>query len=351
MQLEKALQVKGIWRRWSSYEIVNGAVSPAVGAELIEYDPWDAYRKNADKYRTVEQPYNCMLELAATLELERQKGVVPSRPNMNLLTPTLGPQNDADRSILQWCNEHGLLGLVPVLSTEIRLDHELFHYRDGGMWLTHFEAHDREGRVSTTTRPQTEQGENDSLTRSVDGHSTQQTLTWFSDSVCKYEKTRLSDKRVFFDARNRSDHFAPWRPGSRAFWSVYSEPVQDIAKWCTVFTKATYWLSQPNSDTEFLTTSFKIIRNLAESVTPSFRLYPARKAVLDEERISPGLLASFALMFAWDHVEGRRVIQCKRCDRHFVSDDHRAAYCSPRCRSTAQRRRYRAKRAMPQNEV
>lgn len=342
MQAEKALQVNGIWHRWSRYEVVNGAVSPAKDADFMKFDPWFAYRQNSDKYRTVEQPYCALLELGRKLENERARGVLPSKPNLGSPTPKLGPQNDSDNVILQWCNEYGPLGLVPVLSSEIRLGHAEYHYREGGKWFTYFEGRDQERRFSTTTRPQIESGEKDSVTRPVDGRRPEQRITWLSDSVHEYERTALSEKRVFFDPWYCSEGFSPWRPGSIAFWRVYAEPVQEIAYWCRVFTNAVNWLSGSTRRDDFFKESFRIIKNLAESVTPSFELYPTRTVVLDEARISPGLLASYALMFAWDLVEERCVIQCKRCDRYFVSDEHRARYCSPRCRSTAQSRRYRA---------
>jgi hypothetical protein len=65
---------------------------------------------------------------------------------------------------------------------------------------------------------------------------------------------------------------------------------------------------------------------------------------LEQVTISPGLLSSYALMFLLDQVENRRALRCEVCVRYFVSDERRALYCSPRCRHTAQSRRYRLKR-------
>lgn len=36
--------------------------------------------------------------------------------------------------------------------------------------------------------------------------------------------------------------------------------------------------------------------------------------------------------------------KCKTCDRDFSSSDGRTAYCSPKCRYTMQKRKYRAKK-------
>jgi len=87
-----------------------------------------------------------------------------------------------------------------------------------------------------------------------------------------------------------------------------------------------------------------MLRCLAESAALQFEFYPGRVRILDEERTPAGLLASFALMFLWDLRDGRRALRCKNCSLYFVSDEYRAAYCSIRCRNTAQSRQYRAKK-------
>src|SRR5690349_13705292 len=64
----KSFEVSGEWFRWSRYRMVNKVIVPMPGAELNEYDPWKAYRSNAGKYRTVDQPYTSLLELQRKLE-------------------------------------------------------------------------------------------------------------------------------------------------------------------------------------------------------------------------------------------------------------------------------------------
>jgi hypothetical protein len=44
-----------------------------------------------------------------------------------------------------------------------------------------------------------------------------------------------------------------------------------------------------------------------------------------------------------DLTERRRVLTCRTCGRVFVSAAYQALYCSERCRSTAQKRAYRAR--------
>jgi hypothetical protein len=153
---------------------------------------------------------------------------------------------------------------------------------------------------------------------------------------------------AFFGAWTPTESFLPWRPLSRLFWSKYAEPVQYLADWCVVFTHSVDYLSggrrEATKNLTFLNAAHMVLRRLAESAAPHFELYPGRNVVLDEERTPAGLLASYALMFLWDLLEGRRALRCKNCDHYFVSDEYRAAYCSTRCRNTAQSKRYRAKK-------
>ena len=347
MQVDKSLEVRGEWTRWSRYELVNSTVVPCKDAELVKYDPWQAFRSNVGKYRTVTQPFNSLLELGRHLENEEKRDVRPSKINQqSALIPVLGPQNGADKLILDWCNEHGLLGLLPVLSTSIRLSEHASHIRSGGEWVT--DNIEEEIRHSTTlSRRKVERGEQDSLTPSVD-RSADSKITWLSWLFAEYEVTPLSDKGAFFGAWNPTHTLTPWRPGSEMFWKVYGEPVHDFGEWCIVFTHCVNLLSLQSAERAdkagFITVAHRVLTRLAESAAPVFEFHPTRRIVLDEVRTPAGLLASYALMFLWDLTDGRRGLRCARCDRYLVSDDPRAAYCSQRCRNTAQNRRYRAQK-------
>jgi hypothetical protein len=113
----KSLGVEGSWFRWSRYDIDNGVLVPAEGAELQQYDPWVDFRSNAGKYRTVDQPYVPILELHRKLTILGGKHNVWPTPAR---AAKRGMQNEADELIVAWCNQHGFLGLVPVLSNSIR---------------------------------------------------------------------------------------------------------------------------------------------------------------------------------------------------------------------------------------
>ncbi len=343
MQFDQSLNVRGKWKKWTHYELVNGVIVPAQHAELKEYDPWEKYRVNFGKYRTVEQPYCSLLELGRHLDHEKNGGVRQSKGDPKQVSggTKRGPQNAADKLILDWCNKHGLLGLLPVLSTRIEVTDNVFHHRDGGKWLTILRHQER--RRSTVIESQrVESGEDDSFTPQIRGDS-RETLTWLDWVIHEYETTQLAKKSTFFGG-SPGEPFTPWRPGSGAFWKIYREPADEIGDWCTVFAHSASFLSRSSgltNERDFLNASRLVLSKLAESAAPYYEYYPERSIILDEVRRPAGLLASYAQMLLWDLVEGRRVLRCVNCDRYFVSDEHRASYCSPRCRNTAQSRRYR----------
>jgi hypothetical protein len=170
-----------------------------------------------------------------------------------------------------------------------------------------------------------------------------------------YEQEPLDAIREFFpylSRKNRGAPFYPPCPNQGAFWAEYGEPILKFTLWCRLFTRAvehlSQWAGNPAADdleweTVAVDRSFRTLSGLAQSAAPSFSFNRARNT-LDEPRESAGLLGSYALMFLWDRMEGRRALRCKACGRYFVSNEHRARYCCVGCRNTAQSRRSRAKK-------
>jgi len=151
---------------------------------------------------------------------------------------------------------------------------------------------------------------------------------------------------TFGQKEPNEERFTPPPPLSPPFWRCYGEPVSAIAYWCRKFTECidcmSLWQGRDAAEAD-VQYAFTNLSALADSAAPAFRFNPKRNA-LDEARVSPGLIASYALMFLWDRMEGRRALRCQNCQAYFVSDETRARYCSPRCRNTAQARRYRSQK-------
>ncbi len=326
MHLHKSFDLAGKWFAASSYELRSGAISPSEGSHIAAYDPWEPFRKNLGKYRTVNQPYVDLLNLSKRLLDLKGLGIKPTSPLSRTLTPLLGPQNDADRIILKWFDEHGALGLVPVLAEKIALPEVItdnsqtqrVHIRDGGIWLT----------VNSTRRSGSEPAWGGTA--------------WLDWGMHSYKAKEAANDGLegYFPNVSRVD--IP-NPQSSEFERVYAEPILKFVEWAQLFRKCVDVLSE--CDTTTISTAdagvseaILFLTGLTKAAGPTYQI---RKWPISEVRVSAGLLASYALMFLWDLEDGRKALRCRNCAEYFVSNDLKAGYCSPRCRNTAQSRRYR----------
>ena len=274
-----------------------------------------------------------------------------------------GPQNEADCLILDWCNGHGLLGLVPVLSSSIRLPVSIepgkydfmrvitqrHHFRDGGIWHPSIMG----SEISSSTAEEAEE-----YARQRAGARPQPHVTWFNWLLHFYEEKPSDHIRDFFlpsafglSSEIKKNIPVPC-PNTPEFWQSYGEPLREFTTWCEMFAEAVKYLGQweggnqepePGTAAYAVRSAHWVLSGLAQSAAPSFSFNPEKNR-LEEQRVSAGLLASYALMFLWDRMAGRLALRCQNCQQYFVSNEQRAKYCSPRCRNTAQSRRYRAGR-------
>ena len=336
--------VRGKWHRWSRYQLVNGRVVPDLEATPSRYDPWATFTANDGAYRTVKQPYVDLLELHRTLQQDQARGVRPTElRERGVSGPVVGPPTVADHHILEWCNRHGLLGILPVLSTSVRLadtEHQdepaierTQYVRDGDRW--HIETALQFEWLSTSAATDEHVRE-----RAEGSHGT---FSWFNFGARTHDQRPLADLWDYFPlAGARHDGFVPPVPFSEEFWRSYGEPVWEISRFCDLFTRAVDHLKPWGADATTdhqppkATRASLFLKDLARNVEVDD---------LENTRRSAGLLASYALMVLWDRADDRRCLQCVNCKRHFASNDKRARYCSPRCRNIVQSRRHREKRA------
>jgi hypothetical protein len=227
------------------------------------------------------------------------------------------------------------------------------HFRDGGFWRSLW----RMGG-STAVTPQHAV----SAARRLAEQSLKPAVTWFDWYSHAYEEKSLAHAEPFFSpgifdsASNQAQNFRLPCPNTPEFFKCYVEPVHEIADWCEKFALSVKFMSEwheGETSTEKATAveqSYQLLSGLAHSTAPSFQFNRERNKVA-EARVSAGLLASYALMFLWDRIDDRRVVQCENCSRHFVSDDLRARYCSGRCRNTSQVRRHRISKTRSRNST
>jgi hypothetical protein len=297
------------------YRTVNGAVAPPADPMLMQYDPWAPFRANLREHRTVPQPYVELLNLNDHLRAGQPK---------ELLVP-------------QWCDHFGQLGLLPILCTEITFQrsdraHPWGRYlRGGNIWWP--ELSDKDGifwadsfQFDKSYQPEIKPG-----------------VGWLDPFMGRHQKVGIEFLSEFLPVVAGVD---PPRPLEAQFWRVYREPLERFTGAVTIFGWAVQMLSDnpPAVDPRFdyadvVKTAHGVLAFLASTVAPAFDLDPAGHS----KRItrSPGLLASFALMFMLDRLAGRRVRRCAECESWFVSGDSRAKYCRPKCRKTTQMRSMR----------
>ena len=349
-QTGRSFDVSGGWVRWSRYELRDGRLKPAPGAELIRYDPWADFRANEGKYRTVHQPYQRLLQLGHDLEEAKANGAQSSFGRV------VGAQTEMDQLILDWCNENGLLGLLPTFGHTIRLPFQKIsrpgkksqqalrqttYQRSGGIWRA-------EEHVLLTPWAFLEDSR---LRIRPFGPG----YIWYDWETQRYDDLVLAQLEDFFEQpidsspSRKAKTFVPPRPGSEEFWTHYRESLVQIYVNIRRFVEAVGVLAKFDSnaapDAQTIATASSAhytLGALAEIAAPAFRFSPEQGRV-EEVRESPGLLSTYALMFMWDRIERRRILRCQNCDGYFVSNEYRARYCTPTCRNTAQSRRYRSR--------
>src|SRR4051812_21030165 len=81
------------WWRFGRYEVRDGYIRPAPQAQLDEYDPWAEYHAARRGRQEKPAPYQSLLSL------------------LDEITAAISPRDE--RRIADWCNQYGLLGVLP----------------------------------------------------------------------------------------------------------------------------------------------------------------------------------------------------------------------------------------------
>ena len=347
---------ESLWYRHESYSVAGGAIRPVRGARLIEYNPWDEYRKTMRQRRTVTTPYSAFLELGRKLQ-------------PFLLTKGFSPA--LEREITHWCSEWGYPGLLPASMVEVTLR---------PMTAAESRKHtagdcnrERSGEDQRHGPSEAESGDEDLLFQTRyyrSGGGWGSTTDQFTPPLGKpaahsvlfwhwYDRRwkSLDDRALtrFFPGFEDVHQQYP-DPASAQFRQLYAEPVFDFARICVSFFKAGQNISDylrgklkiDEENDEFawfpVDQSMSLLSSLENGLGPWHHL-EAGKLTIRNEAVS--LVSSFARMLLLDFSRGRRVISCAQCVTIFVSDDIRALYCSAKCRLLAATRRFRALHGPP----
>jgi len=128
-------------------------------------------------------------------------------------------------------------------------------------------------------------------------------------------------------------------PSSREFFAVYGEPVHEFLEAAWLMADALDAITNPQTKYAFAEGVSRLTR-LAGQTSATIEQQP--DGSLRQRWVSGSLLSSIALM-AMEDLATDRLHRCATCDRLFLSSAHQAEYCSPTCRHTAQKRRFRQK--------
>lgn len=309
--------VDGRWWRASKYEVRQGEhqgllIAPAAVASIDCYDPWERYRVLEHRSRSrkvMDPPYLQLMELGGL------------------------PLTSEPEPVLDFASQFGLLGSISVTTLSIRFPHT-----------------DSDGTYKTYLRQGGEWSEQVQHITTLDSRDKflSAGITRFGLGTLTYHDAPLDTVQDYFPGVDLSHLPLPNTP---EFFAKYAEPLWDILYVAKEFRSSVGAMSvlEGWDDPVRRGEALQRLGTLSQSAAQSFEFTPERRYVI-EERKSAGLLASYALMFLWDLIAGRRVLQCQLCGRLFVSDDRRAKYCSRSHRLTASSRRYRNARPESSNK-
>jgi hypothetical protein len=308
------------------YEIRDGCIRPAEGAKLGWYDPWPDFQRT--RAQTIGQaPAAAQPGYQSLLKLVHQLEYLPGQKH--------SPDRLTQKSralILEWCQQHGLLGVLLSRWEAIRLAPQ---HGDADRWMqrSYFRGFGQVIQVQRT------KGDVRDQTANV-------LIRGLNDLTLEEESPSQTWSRFFPSVEfSKRDTFAYPQPYTVEFCQLYGEPLFDFCKAAKLLVGAISHLGRkqpkiegdPKLAREQALDAINLLRRPIASV-----LDFEENGSVNPRRVAPSLLASFADMFVQDLVYGRRVLPCTCCGTLFVSSAYQARYCSVTCRLREQKRRLRA---------
>ena len=336
----------GYWWRFSAYEMRDMVIGPADGAKLEQYDPW----RNPKAYQSL-------------LDLARAPRRFP-------------PSAGAERQILDWVTEYGLLGVLP---------HELLLMTLPPQWLSLSPGDDKSMLFPTTV----------SYIRTSTGWSSRWSATLYYPPLSgaperagsavgpdviqnilqsrgtippaqvirqpigtdelRVEDTDVACRQFFRFTLPRSveDLNSQLPRGvypqllSDDFWARYCEPLPNFLSAADQLLSSLESLAKARRgmSSEHAAEVWRAGRQLHALLAPvSPILHNLYEGTLRQRWASTSLLATLAMQAYMDLTSDGRVLICV-CGKVFISSDRRAAFCSPQCRWRAHQRAYRKRKA------
>jgi hypothetical protein len=378
--------ILGGWYRFDAYEVRDGYIRPAPGASGGTYDPWTSFRSR-ERGEPVECAHDALLRLVEAVDANAAA---------------------TESLIAAWCNQYGLLGVLPhrveAVSLAARWEHPGAPVPKGAVWPVwrhYVRASDRwmecwefpEGFQDAFARPDQPPAGFPLAGIQQRGRLVPRarcSKAWGRPAVVlrvplspgatdglgveRPEQQPLSStwSRYFPTVPESERDTYPYPcPGTVEFWRLYAEPVQEFIGAARRLRDALRDLDQVSfperpDDVTVLESTFLEARGLTRlhMLTAPLKVAvafdpltnPIRVALTPTERgfyrqiwVSPSLLSSIGMMALVDRVGSPP--RCKSCGKDLVPGRSIGIYCSARCRETgrkAQKRRRAAGKPFPE---
>ena len=301
----------GKWWRFQTYEIQDGAIRPASGARLKEYDLWE--REGASV-----QP---LLDLVS-----QARSVHSGWKNIAM------PSAETHGEIVKWCRRYGLLGILP---------HRVAEFRQVSRWKNADSRSEVLYRVREVVRSATGWA---SRTRTVSPESESrlprsevviQDLEGFAVRMEPFSQTWAT---YFPDVpRKQHERYAYPVPLSGDFWQQYAEPVHEFLAAAVTLADAILRVREAGADADF-NVAAKTLHALVSPVR--VRLQRGTDGRVRQQWACPSLLASLAMSALLGLAQGALRF-CENCGAPFVTESYQGKFCKPQCRWAYEKRLYR----------
>ena len=342
----------GKWWRFTEYELRGGYIRPTSQAKLKSYDPWKEFYGTRSTGKQPVFPYETLIEL-----LKKVRPVFGKDGSLSV-----APEDET--FLLQWCCQHGLLGILPQQTLMVNLaptwEYPLLGPRGPLFPSQHYYIRTNTGWKASyhqVTRRQLIQSDPHQKGKVVPEKYRLSPLQRPGVLIQEIRTNKLKSSsfeeawvQFFPDVpRNEAEFYHYPLPLSDGFWRLYAEPIGTFLNMATVLKDAVTDLSCARPLAEASEKELVYLRSGRDSLhallgPASPALLPKQDGGFDHRWASTSLLASLAMMVFQDLTEQRRILACNTCKKIFVTEAWQRLYCSDRCRRTAQKRRYREKK-------
>ena len=330
----------GCWWRFDQYEISpKGIIMPWKRARLERYDPWTNYHELKGKRDRKEPPYQAFLQLCAALY---PQGVWRS---------PFPVARGREQLVLNWCNQHGLLGILLEYTFLLNLhpahrprrrgdepDLELAYVKRGARRFGYGD-HLRSLTSKKSSKPFVILENFADHSKLVGGFPPFDVVTEPLPKTWHLFFPRVPNVK----AENYNYPF----PYTDEFWWQYGEPLEFFVEFVRFFYEvAARFNPKATGGMDF---DRETERNVAAHVLSGWTgrvsncLDYGEDGLLRQYWLASSLLTTYATMLQLDLLKGGRLGFCTRCQNPFLSNAYQAKYCSPTCRNTVQKRRHRAR--------